>query len=249
MNIIAIIPARMGSTRFPGKPLAEICGTPMIGLVYQRTIQSHLVDQTYIATCDQEIKEYADSIGAPCIMTSNLHERCTDRTAEALLKIESKIGKKADIVVMVQGDEPMITGEMVDDSVRAIVSNSSVDVVNLMSTIKTVEEFEDPNEVKVVVSCRNKAIYFSREPIPSRKKGLDNVPMYKQVCVIPFRRQMLLDFNSMDETPLERYESVDMLRLIENGIDVTMVKTDEETYSVDTIEDLKKVEKKQYQTV
>ena len=243
MNIIAIIPARMGSTRFPGKPMALIHGIPMIGHVYQRTRMCAQVAETYVATCDREIFDYIQSIGGKAVMTADTHERCTDRTAEAMLKIEEESNEKTDIVVMVQGDEPMVTPEMIDQSITPMLKDSSINVVNLMARMKTVEEFEDPNEVKVVVGLNGNALYFSREPIPSRKKGADNVPMLKQVCVIPFRRDYLLNFNSMPETPLERIESVDMMRILENGEQVRMVMTDVGTLSVDTPEDLRRAGK------
>lgn len=240
MNIIAIIPARMGSTRFPGKPMALIHGIPMIGHVYQRTRMCEQVPETYVATCDREIFDYIQSIGGKAVMTADTHERCTDRTAEAMLKIEKESNKKTDIVVMVQGDEPMVTPDMIEQSITPMLDDSAINVVNLMARMKTVDEFEDPNEVKVVVGLDGNALYFSREPIPSRKKGADNVPMLKQVCIIPFRRDYLLKFNSMPETPLERIESVDMMRILENGEQVRMVMTDAETLSVDTPEDLER---------
>ena len=240
-EIIAIIPARMGSTRFPGKPMAEIHGVPMVGHVYFRTQMCSLLRETYVATCDQEIYDYINSVGGKAIMTSDSHERCSDRTAEAMLKVESATGRKVDIVVMVQGDEPMVTPEMIKASINPMLVDPSIHVVNLMARLKAVEEFEDPNEVKVVVDLNNRALYFSREPIPSRRKGVMNVPMLKQVCVIPFRRDYLLKFNSLPETQLERIESVDMMRVIEHGERVHMVMTDVETLSVDTPEDHERV--------
>ena len=241
MNIVAIIPARMGSSRFPGKPMALIHGTPMIGHVYQRTQICTLISETYVATCDQEIFDYIKGIGGNVVMTADTHERCTDRTAEAMLKIEEESGTKTDIVIMVQGDEPMVTPEMIEQSITPMLENPSVNVVNLMARLTTVEEFEDPNEVKVVVDLRGNALYFSREPIPSRKKGAADVPMLKQVCIIPFQRDYLLKFNSMPETPLERVESVDMMRILENGEKVRMVMSDTNTLSVDTPGDLERV--------
>ena len=142
---------------------------------------------------------------------------------------------------MVQGDEPMVTPYMISESLLPF-SDTDRNIVNLMSEIRTIKEFEDPNEVKVVVDCNNNALYFSREPIPSRKKNSDNVRMLKQVCVIPFRRDYLLHFNNLEETELELIESIDMIRILENGENVYMVETDIETYSVDTPEDLKNVE-------
>jgi len=231
----------MGSSRFPGKPMARIHGVPMIGHVYFRTRMCSLVSETYVATCDKEIYDYIIDIGGKAVMTADTHERCTDRAAEAMFIIEKETGKKTDIVVMVQGDEPMVTPEMIDQAVRPMIDNSETNVVNLIARMKTVEEFEDPNEVKVVVNLDSNALYFSREPVPSRKKGINDVPMFKQVCIIPFKRVYLIKFNSMPETPLEQIESVDMMRILEHGENVHMVMTDEDTLSVDTPQDLERV--------
>ena len=243
MNILAIIPARMGSSRYPGKPLAPIHGVPMVGHVAFRTAMCGTLADTYVATCDEVIREYAESAGLKAVMTGDHHVRCTTRTAEAMLKIEDMTGKKADIVVMVQGDEPMVTPGMIEAAIQPMLADPSVKVVNLMARMQSLEEFEDPNEVKVVVDRASNALYFSREPIPSRKKGSETVPMYKQVCVIPFRRDYLLHFNEMPESPLEIYESVDMLRILEHGGTVRMAPVDECTVSVDTPADLLRAEK------
>jgi 3-deoxy-manno-octulosonate cytidylyltransferase (CMP-KDO synthetase) len=243
VNIVAIIPARMGSSRFPGKPMANIHGIPMIGHCYMRCLLCDDLLGTYVATCDEEIFNYISSIGGQAIMTSSKHERASDRTAEAMLKIEKKLQKKIDLVIMVQGDEPMITPKMITESIEPFRVDKTVNVVNLMSEIKTIEEFEDPNEVKVVVNSAGDAMYFSREPIPSRKKGNTNVLMLKQVCIIPFRRDYLIKFNSIPETTTEIFESVDMMRIVENGDKVRMVMSYEDTYSVDTIDDLNRVKK------
>ncbi len=242
MAIIGIIPARMGSSRFPGKPLARIQGIPMIGHVYFRSKMSKSLDDVYVATCDREIEDYVHSIGGKSVMTSNSHERATDRTAEAMLKIEKDTGSKIEIVVMIQGDEPMVYPEMIDDAVEPIAADESMNVVNLMAPLKTMEEHEDPNEIKVVVNREGTALYFSREPIPSRKKGVGDIPMMKQVCIIPFRRDFLLKFNELEPTPLEIIESVDMLRAMEHGYKVNMVMNNSDTYSVDTEDDLNKVD-------
>ena len=242
MKIIAIIPARMGSSRFPGKPMAKIHGIPMIGHCYYRTKMCDSLLETYVATCDQEIYDYIISIGGRAIMTLDSHERACDRTAEAMLKIERELGFDVDIVVMVQGDEPMVTPSMISDAITPLRNNSDINVVNLMAKIDTIEEFQDANEVKVVVNKRNEAIYFSREPIPSLRKGADNVRMLKQVCIIPFKRDYLLKFNDMEETELERIESVDMMRIIENSGKVKMVITNQPIFSVDTEKDRKAVE-------
>jgi len=243
MNIVGIIPARMGSSRFPGKPLAEICGIPMVQHCVARSELSKSLAHVYVATCDLEIKETVEKYGGQAIMTSDKHERASDRVAEAMLSIEKSTGQSIDIVVMIQGDEPLVFPEMIDQSVQPLLDDPSVMITNLMSMMSTREEHNDPNEVKVVVDLKNDAIYFSREPIPSWKKDAKEVPMLKQVCIIPFRRDFLLKFNELPQTPLEIIESVDMLRFIENGYKVKMVPTAYETYSVDTLEDLKRVEK------
>jgi len=241
MNIISIIPARMGSSRFPGKPMADILGMPMIGHVYKRVQMSQLLSEVYVATCDEEIFNYIKSIGGKVVMTSDCHERCSDRCAEAMLKIEKDENIKVDIMVMVQGDEPLTYPEMIDEAVSPMLEDNSIKITNLVADLHTVEEFEDPNEVKVVMDKQNNALYFSREPIPSRKKGIFQVPMKKQVCVIPFTRDFLLEYNDIEPTPLEIIESVDMMRILENGMKVKMIDTKYETKAVDTKEDLDKV--------
>lgn len=242
MNIIAFIPARMSSSRFPGKPMAPIQGIPMVGHCYLRSKMCSLLSEVYVATCDQEIADYVESIGGKAIMTADTHERASDRCAEALLKVEAETGKKADIVVMLQGDEPMIVPEMIAQAVQPLLDDDSILVSNLMAKMQTREEHEDPGEVKVVVDLNNFALYFSREPIPSRKKGVDDVPMLKQVCIIPFRRDFLLEYAQLAPTPLEIIESVDMNRILEHGLKIKMIMTSHESYSVDTPEDLRKVE-------
>jgi len=241
--IIGIIPARMASSRFPGKPLAKICGMPMLGHVFFRSKMSSIFDEVYIATCDKVIAEYAGSIGAKAIMTKDTHQRASDRTAEAMLKIEKKNKKKVNIIVMIQGDEPMLFPEMIGEAVKPILENRSIQVVNLMSSLRSKYEQNDPHEIKIVVDLNNFALYFSREPIPSWKKGAVSVPMFKQVCIIPFRRDFLIRFNELKPTPLEIVESIDMLRILEHGYKVKMVMTKFNTHSVDTPEDLRKVEK------
>lgn len=238
MNIVGIIPARLASSRFPGKPMADILEIPMIGHCYKRSKLSNILNNVYVATCDNEIFDYIESIGGNAIMTADTHERASDRTSEALLKIEEMTGERVDIVVMLQGDEPMITPEMISTAVKPLVDSNEIKVSNLYAKIKLVEEFEDPNEVKVVIDKNEFALYFSREPIPSRKKGISQVPMYKQICIIPFERDFLIQYNSLEQTPLEIIESVDMMRILENGMKVKMVYTENESYSVDTKEDL-----------
>lgn len=242
MKIVGIIPARMGSSRFPGKPMAEILGMPMIGHCLKRSEMSSIMDEVYVATCDKVIYDYIESIGGKAVMTKDTHERASDRAAEALLKIEEATNERIDIVVMIQGDEPMITPEMVTAAVEPVRDEENIQITNLMAYMSSQEEHEDPNEVKVVVDKNHFALYFSREPIPSRKKGGKNIPMLKQICIIPFERDFLLEYNEMEQTTLEIIESVDMMRLLENGIPVKMVMVDVNTYAVDTPEDLANVQ-------
>jgi 3-deoxy-manno-octulosonate cytidylyltransferase (CMP-KDO synthetase) len=244
MNIIGVIPARMGSSRYPGKPLAKILGIPMIGHIYHRCKMAAALNDVYLATCDEEIMQYAASIGAKAIMTSDKHERASDRVAEAVTTIEKTTSQKVDIVVMIQGDEPMVIPEMINLAVKPMIKDKNILVANLLAPIKTHEEFQDPNSIKVVVDNYSNALYFSREPIPSKKKWTGQIPMFKQVCIIPFRRDFLSEFNRLEPTPLEKVESIDMLRVLEHGLKVMMVLTDYATYSVDTPEDLRAVEKR-----
>ena len=144
-------------------------------------------------------------------------------------------------MVLVQGDEPLVNPKMIDDSIAPILEDKTINVTNLVSDIKSIEEFENKNEIKVVLDKYNNALYFSREPIPTRKKGIIDVPMKKQVCIIPFKRDFLLEYNEMKPTPLEVIESIDMMRILENGGKVRMVNTEFKTKAVDTQEDLNQV--------
>ena len=234
-KILCIIPARMGSSRFPGKPLYEINGVPMIGQVYKRVSKNNLLERVVVATCDEEIFDYIESIGGEAIMTSNCHERASDRCAEALLKLEKKHKKIFDIVVMVQGDEPMTHPDMITEATLPLINNKEINVTNLLGKIKNIEEFKDRNCIKVVVDNEMNAMYMSRKPIPDK---FDSEFVGKQVCVIPFRRDFLLKYISLKPTSLEINESIDMLRIMENGLKVKMVRTNFSTKAVDTLEDL-----------
>lgn len=242
MRIIALIPARMGSSRFPGKPMALLLGKPMIGHVYERVAQSPLLTVTAVATCDREIVHYIESIGGRAILTGSHHERASDRCAEALEILESEDGVTYEIVVMVQGDEPMTHPEMISEAVSPMLADPSIQIVNLLGKIESIAEFEDRNCIKVVCDLESNALYFSREPIPTRSK-IPVIPMRKQVCVIPFRRDFLLEYTRMSPTPLEIAESVDMMRVLEHGLKVRMVPTRHNSQAVDTPADMAKVEK------
>ena len=242
MNILALIPARMGSSRFPGKPMAKIINKPMIGHVYERVIQCNLLTKVAVATCDNEIAEYINSIGGHAVMTSNKHERASDRCSEALGYLEKQDGIQYDIIVMVQGDEPMTHPNMIIEAVKPMLDDPAIIVTNLLGNIENIEEFEDRNCIKVVCDQQSNAVYFSREPIPTRSK-ISNISMKKQICIIPFKRKFLLEYTKLPPTPLEIAESVDMNRVLEHGMKVKMVPTKHKTYAVDTKEDLNKVEK------
>lgn len=237
LTIIAVIPARMGSSRFPGKPLAPILELSMIEHVYRRTAICNQLQAVYVATCDPEIYEVVEGFGGRAIMTSPLHERASDRVAEAVQSLG------AEIIVMVQGDEPMTVPAMIEQAVAPLLEDPQVQCVNLIKRIKSEEEYLDPNTIKVVMDRQGDALYFSREPIPTRRiLELERIPLFKQVCIIPFRRDLLLTYSQLEPTPLEQAESVDMLRLLEHGYKVRLIETEFETHAVDTPEDLAKVE-------
>ncbi|MBS0497669.1 MAG: 3-deoxy-manno-octulosonate cytidylyltransferase [Gammaproteobacteria bacterium] len=238
MKTIAVIPARMGSSRFPGKPIAKILGRPMIEHIYKRVAMSKSLDATYIATCDEEIRQVAEGFGAQVIMTSDIHERASDRVAEAVVYLD------ADLIVMVQGDEPMTHPDMIDTAVAPFKDDPKLGCVNLVRKIDHEADYLDANTIKVVMNQHNDALYMSRRPIPTiAKTGFANTAAYKQVCIIPFRRSTLYQYTHLTPTPLEQLESIDMLRLLEHGMQVKMVPTEYNTQAVDTPEDLARVEK------
>ena len=237
-KIVAIIPARMGSLRFPGKPLAKILGKSMIEHVYIRASMSEILDDVFIATPDGEIRREVERFGGKVIMTSPKHERASDRVAEAAEEIGD-----CNIVINLQGDEPLIHPEMINSAVEPLIKSKKVVCSNLVKRIETESEYVDPNTIKVVADRHMNALYFSREPIPTKRVlGFNNIPIYKQVCVIPFRKDFLLEYSHMEPTPLEQAESIDMLRILEHGYKVKLVESKYDTQAVDTKEDLRKVE-------
>ena len=242
MNIVGVIPARMSATRFPGKPLAKICGLPMIEHVYKRCAMASVLSSLYIATCDEEVVKATEGFGGQAVMTKDTHQRASDRVAEAVGKIEAAQGRKIDIVVMIQGDEPMVFPEMIDMAVTPLLIEKDIFVSNLTAKITSKEEHEDFNCIKVVLDRQFNALYFSRKPIPSFKDPTAPVTLYKQVCIIPFKRDFLFQYSDLEPTPLEKAESIDMLRILEHGYKVRMVPFDILTFSVDTPEDLVRVE-------
>ena len=241
LNILGLIPARMGSSRFPGKPMAPILGKPMIGHVYERVSKAPDLTLTAVATCDEEIAAYIRSIGGTAVLTRNDHDRASDRCAEALKNLEEEREELFDIVVMVQGDEPMTEPEMIGEVLKPMLEDENVQVANLLGKIESEEELFDRNCIKVVCNLVGDALYFSRQPIPLWREA-DGNEAGKQVCIIPFRRDYLLEYSSLTPTPLEMVESVDMLRILEHGGKVKMVPTAYKTYAVDTPLDLKRIE-------
>jgi 3-deoxy-manno-octulosonate cytidylyltransferase (CMP-KDO synthetase) len=231
----------MGSSRFPGKPMAPLLGVPMIEHVYRRVVLSPVLSSTVVATCDEEIAQHIRKSGGRVAMTGSHHERASDRCAEALEIIEREDGARFDIVVMVQGDEPLVHPDMVSEAVAPLLADPKVRITNLLGRIGGESEFEDRNCIKVVCDRASNALYFSREPIPTRSKGV-NAPMGKQICVIPFTRDFLLEYTRMEPTPLEIAESVDMMRVLEHGLAVRMVPTRYDSQAVDTEADRVRVE-------
>jgi len=241
-KILLLIPARMGSSRFPGKPLVKILNkTPMIGFIYNNIKNSKIIKNSYVATCDDEICNYIKSINGNYIMTSKKHERASERCSEALVKIEKKLKLKFDIVTMLQGDEPLISIKMIEKGIIPLIKDKSINVSNLMAKIHTKEEFIDKNCIKVVFDKNLNALMFSRNPIPS--KNYNKFYGFKQVCSISFKRDFLIKYLKMKETPLEKLESIDMLRILENGFDVKLIEIKGKIQSVDTKKDLLKVNK------
>ena len=241
MSILAVIPVRMGSSRFPGKPLKKINGIPMVQRVIENCNKSELITNLVTATCDKEIFEFVNSIKKEVVMTSKKHTRASDRVCEAVKILEKRKKRKYKIVVMIQGDEPMITGRMIDIALKPMMREKSTNVINLMGPIISKKELFNKNTIKVACDKKMNAIYFSRSVIPNFKKFKKNY-FFKQVCVIPFKRDFLFKYSSLKETKLEKAESIDMLRVIENNFKVKLVKIPHYTHAVDSLKDLKIVE-------
>jgi len=234
MACVGVITSRMGSTRFPGKPLARILGRPMIEHIYRRSSMAARYDTVLVATCDEEIRAAATAFGAPVAMTSGRHERAAERAAEAVAD------RKEDLAVLIQGDEPMVRPDMLDDLVAPLLADPALLCTNLMLPIGD-DDARDPDQVKVVCDARGDALYMSREPLPTfRYKAAG--PRWRQLGLIAFRREFLVRLMALPSTPLERAESVDMLRALEHGFPVRMVPTRHLTYAVDAPGDIARVE-------
>jgi 3-deoxy-manno-octulosonate cytidylyltransferase (CMP-KDO synthetase) len=235
MKVVGVVPARMASSRFPGKPLAQIAGMTMLEHVYRRCLMSRCLDDVYIATCDESIRRAVLDFGGKAVMTSDEHTRCTDRVAEAAREMD------ADVVVNIQGDEPLLRPETVDFVAEPIVQESGVVCTTIVVKITNERELDDPNVVKTVSRPNGDILYFSRELIPSRRMGAAH-DVFKQIGVLAFTREFLLQFDELPETPLEVAESVDLLRALEHGYTVRGVLSPFDTIGVDTPDDRRRVE-------
>jgi len=228
-RIIALIPARMASSRFPGKPIVKICGKTMIEHVWRRVKMNPRVHDVYIATCDEEIRKAAEGFGAGVIMTATTHQRGTDRIAEACESLMRQ-GSPFDIALNVQGDEPLLNPETLDLLIDPYFREEGVACVNLIENLEGEAEINSYNNVKCIFDQRGFALYFSRLPIPYGLKHRH----YKQLGLYSFTRETILRYPKMAMTPLEIAESDDMLRFVENGIAVKVALSPYKTVGVDT---------------
>jgi 3-deoxy-manno-octulosonate cytidylyltransferase (CMP-KDO synthetase) len=245
-KVVAIIPARFNSTRFPGKPLAVLKGKPLIQHVHERVAFANLVNAVFVATDDKRIFDTVTGFGGKAVMTSPSHPCGTNRAAEVAKDIE------CDIIVNVQGDEPFVRPEMVDDVVKIIDDDHRAAISTLVKRTSDVKEILSPDVVKVVMDNEGFAMYFSRSPIPYYRdewKGLGSitftaahVAVFKHIGIYGFRRDTLLNFSDMGQCKLELSERLEQLRALSSGMKIKVKETPYDTFGVDTIEDLRKAE-------
>ena len=236
IKVAAVIPARYHSTRFEGKPLALIEGKPMIFHVYENTKKCRLLDEVVVATDDERIQEAVLEFGGKVILTSKEHPTGTDRVAEAAKYIE------ADIIVNVQGDEPLVNIKMIEQLVLPLLEEESINVTNLIARIENPGDFIDATVVKAAKDKDDFLLYLTRSPIPYPRTR-QNYAVYQHIGVYAFRKSFLLAFAQMPQSPLELIEGIEFLRIIENGYKVKAILTDHRSIGVDTISDLLEVEK------
>lgn len=235
MKIAAIIPARYASTRFPGKPLALINGKPMIEHVYKRVNDLEEITELIIATDNKRIYDTVQGFGAKAVMTSPDINSGTDRIARVAAEIS------ADIVVNVQGDEPLLKKEMLREAIKPFYEDSSVIMSTLKKKIIAEDEINNPNIVKVVTDKMGNALYFSRYPLPYLRN--ERAIYYKHIGLYVYNKQFLLKYNQLEQTPLEKSESLEQLRVLENGYDIKVVETRYDSIGVDLPEDIARVER------
>lgn len=238
IEVLGVIPARMGSSRFPGKPLELIDGKPMVWHVWQRALLSGVLDDLVIATCDREIKESAEAFGAKVIMTSNRHTRANDRIAEVASKMPCKI------ILNIQGDEPCLNPQLIRDVVRCIHKNPHIQCVNPVAVIETKEERETPHDIKVCFDLQGRVVYFSRCPVPSDSVVKREYPCYRQVPILAFRSAFCQKLARLKPGPLELQEGTDLLRAVEHNLPVHILKTKYQTKGVDIPGDIQEVEQR-----
>ena len=236
-TVLAVIPARYKSTRFEGKPLADIWGKPMIYYVYQRALEAKLVNDVIVATEDERIQDAVLAFGGKAMMTSDKHQTGTDRVAEVAALTD------AEFYVDVQGDEPLINPEAIDAAVKPLLDEPAINVTTLMTRIEEPVDLIDPTVVKVVRDLNDYVLFMTRSPIPYPKVRRDYT-LYKQVGTYGFRREFLLHFAKMEQTPLELIEGIEFLRILEHGYRLKGVSTPYDSIGVDTMSDLIEVRKR-----
>tara|TARA_Y100000768_G_scaffold386743_1_gene375906 strand:- start:1768 stop:2529 length:762 start_codon:yes stop_codon:yes gene_type:complete len=234
MKITAIIPARMASSRLPGKPLKKINGLSMIEHVRRRVLLCNSISNVIVATCDLEIVDEVRLNNGNAMMTSASHESCVDRVEEVAKNIDT------DIIINVQGDMPFVSPSSLEQLIQPMLENETVDYTDMISPIIDHDEIHNNNVVKVVKSIESNSIYYSRLPIPFPLRARNDNVYYKQLGINSFRKKALKRFTDLERTPLEITESIDMLRLIENSQIIRVVEIDEKTVGVDTPEDLRR---------
>lgn len=244
MKILAIIPARYASSRFPGKPLALVNGKPMIQRVYEQACKAF--EHVCVATDDKRIFDAVNAFGGKAVMTSEKHNSGTDRCFEALQNFTKESGISFDIVVNVQGDEPYIQPQQLK-LLEECFSDPSTDIATLVKRVGTKEEFLNPNAPKVIVDCNFNALYFSRAaiPFPRDKEVTDeyvaNSKLYRHIGLYGYRSSILEKICAMEQSFLEQTEKLEQLRWLENGLKIKVAETDMETYAVDTPDDLERI--------
>lgn len=234
MKVLCVIPARYASTRLPGKPLKDIAGKPMVVRVYERASQAGLVNETLVATDDERIKTAVEVAGGKAMLTRADHATGTDRLAEV-----AEAYPDVDLIVNVQGDEPLIDPGLIDDLAGLFEGEPELAMATVKTEIEDEAEQKNPNNVKVVCDKAGYALYFSRSLMPYPRKG--GCPVYKHIGIYAYRRDFLLHYAKMEPTPLEQAESLEQLRALENGYRIKVVETKAKFVGVDTVEDLERV--------
>lgn len=234
-RIVALIPARYESSRFPGKPLALVDDRPMIEHVYRRVAAAPTVDEVIVATDDARIVEAVERFGGRVQMTRDTHRTGMDRLAEVAHALT------CDIIVNVQGDEPLIEPQMIEEAVAPLLADASIEMGSLRRRIEDPSELESPHVVKVVVDRQEFALYFSRAAVPFRRSAGEPVPAFKHIGLYVYRRAFLLHLAGLPSTPLERSESLEQLRALEHGHRIKVVETAFDSIGVDTPSDLDRV--------